>query len=244
MSISKFIIPSLAAAATLSSCSGGGRQKEKEKTSPVRPNIVYILADDLGYGDLGCYGQTHFQTPNIDRMASEGMLFSRHYAGCTVSAPSRSSLMTGQTTGHTPSRGNKEIQPEGQWPIPDATFTVAEMLKTAGYVTGGFGKWGLGYPGSEGDANMQGFDQFYGYNCQRMAHNYFPSYLWDNQEKIILDGNSGDRFEVYAPELIHKKALQFIENNRDKPFFLYYRYFSITRTHPCSNLSSQNGYSF
>jgi arylsulfatase A-like enzyme len=130
--------------------------------------------------------------------------------------------MTGQTTGHTPSRGNKEIQPEGQWPIPDATFTVAEMLKEAGYVTGGFGKWGLGYPGSEGDANMQGFDRFFGYNCQRMAHNYYPSYLWDNQEKIILDGNSGDRFEVYAPELIHRKALQFIENNRDKPFFLYY----------------------
>jgi arylsulfatase A len=222
MSLSKFFIPSVAIATTLTSCIGGGNQKEKEKSLPEKPNIVYILADDLGYGDLGCYGQTRFQTPNIDRMAREGMLFTRHYAGCTVSAPSRSSLMTGMTTGHTPVRGNKEIQPEGQWPIADSTFSVAEMLKAAGYVTGGFGKWGLGYPGSEGDANMQGFDEFYGYNCQRMAHNYFPAYLWDNQEKVILEGNSGDKFEDYAPGLIHKRALQFIEKNMDKPFFLFY----------------------
>jgi len=222
MSITEITIPSLAAAAIFSACTGGGNQKKNENQPPQKPNIVYILADDLGYGDLGCYGQTRFQTPNIDRMAEEGMLFTQHYAGCTVCAPSRSSLMTGQTTGHTPSRGNKEWQPEGQWPIPDSTFTIAEMLKTAGYVTGGFGKWGLGYPGSEGDANMQGFDEFYGYNCQRVAHNYYPAHLWDNQEKLILEGNSGDKFEVYAPDLIHQRALQFIENNKDKPFFLFY----------------------
>jgi arylsulfatase A-like enzyme len=186
------------------------------------PNIVYILADDLGYGDLSILGQKHFQTPNLDRMAREGMIFTQHYAGCTVCAPSRSSLMTGMTTGHTPIRGNKEWKPEGQWPMPSETYTVAELLKEAGYVTGGFGKWGLGYPGSEGDANMQGFDEFYGYNCQRIAHNYYPSHLWDNQQKVMLEGNTGDKFETYAPELIHQRALQFIEKNKDKPFFLYY----------------------
>ncbi|HUX58614.1 MAG TPA: arylsulfatase [Bacteroidales bacterium] len=221
-SLSKFFIPSLAAVATLSACSGGRNHKKSDSALTQKPNIVYILADDLGYGDLSCYGQKRFKTPNIDRMAREGMLFTQHYAGCTVSAPSRSSLMTGMTTGHTPIRGNKEWQPEGQWPIPDSSFTIAEMLKKEGYVTGGFGKWGLGYPGSEGDANMQGFDQFYGYNCQRMAHNYYPDHLWDNQDKVLLDGNTGDKFEVYAPDLIHQRALQFIENNKDRPFFLYY----------------------
>ncbi len=188
----------------------------------AKPNIIYILADDLGYGDLSCYGQKHFKTTNIDRMAREGMLFTQHYAGCAVSAPSRSSLMTGQTTGHTPIRGNKEYANEGQWPLPEKTVTIPKLLKEAGYVTGGFGKWGLGYPGSEGDPNNQGFDKFYGFNCQRLAHNYYPSHLWDNQEKVILEGNSGDKFEEYAPELIHQQALQFMEKNKDKPFFLYY----------------------
>ncbi len=197
---------------------GAAFQTAKEN----QPNIIYILADDLGYGDLSCYGQKRFKTPNIDRMAKEGMLFTQHYAGSTVCAPSRSSLMNGQTTGHTPIRGNKEWKPEGQWPMPAETFTVAEMLKEAGYVTGGFGKWGLGYPGSEGDANMQGFDEFFGYNCQRLAHNYYPSHLWDNQKKMILKGNSGDKLEEYAPELIHQRALQFIEKNKNKPFFLFY----------------------
>ena len=198
------------------------QQIQKKATEPTKPNIVYILADDLGYGDLSVYGQTHFQTPNLDKMAAEGMLFTQHYAGTTVCAPSRSSLMTGLNTGHTPIRGNKEWKPEGQWPIPDSTFTIAEMLKKAGYTTGGFGKWGLGYPGSEGDPNKQGFDEFYGYNCQRLAHNYYPGHLWDNQEKVILEGNTGDEFGQYAPELIHKRALQFIEKNKDNPFFLFY----------------------
>jgi arylsulfatase A-like enzyme len=187
-----------------------------------KPNIIYILADDLGYGDLSCYGQKHFQTPNIDRMASEGMRFTQHYAGTTVCAPSRSSLMTGLTTGHTPIRGNKTVGNEGQWPLPAETVTIAEMLKDAGYVTGAFGKWGLGFPGSEGDPNNQGFDRFYGYNCQGLAHNYYPGHLWDNHKKIILEGNSGDKFGVYAPDLIHKEALKFMEINKDKPFFLYY----------------------
>ena len=150
------------------SCSN--KSTTEEQTTTRRPNIIYILADDLGYGDLSCYGQTKFSTPNIDKLASEGIRFTQHYAGTTVCAPSRSSLMTGLHTGHTPIRGNKEWKPEGQWPIPADTYTMAEMLKENGYVTGAFGKWGLGYPGSEGDPNNQGFDEFYGYNCQRLAH--------------------------------------------------------------------------
>ena len=196
--------------------------QQKNMVQPDKPNIVYILADDLGYGDLSVYGQTHFQTPNLDKMASEGMLFTQHYAGTCVCAPSRCSLMSGKHTGHTFIRGNKEWKPEGQWPIPDSTFTVAEMLKQAGYVTGAFGKWGLGFIDTEGSPNKQGFDEFYGFNCQRLAHNYFPGHLWDNEQKIILEGNTGNKFEEYAPELIHKRALQFIEKNKDKPFFLYY----------------------
>jgi arylsulfatase A len=191
-------------------------------TAQQKPNIVYILADDLGYGDLSCYGQKRFQTPNIDQLARKGMLFTQHYAGCTVCAPSRSSLMTGLTTGHTPIRGNMSWKEEGQYPMVASTYTIAELLKEAGYVTGAFGKWGLGSPGSEGDPNKQGFDEFYGYNCQSLAHNYYPDHLWDNQTKVILKGNTGDQFVEYAPEMIHQRALQFIEKNKDKPFFLFY----------------------
>jgi len=186
------------------------------------PNIIYILADDLGYGDLGCNGQELFTTPNLDRLAEEGMKFTQHYSGSTVCAPSRSALMTGQHTGHTPVRGNKEVFPEGQWPLPEQAYTIAEMLQESGYVTGAFGKWGLGYPGSEGAPGMQGFDVFYGYNCQRKAHHYYPYYLWDNDEKVILDDNSGKETGEYAPMLIHQRSLQFLEQNRDRPFFMFY----------------------
>ncbi|MCX6320854.1 MAG: arylsulfatase [Bacteroidia bacterium] len=186
------------------------------------PNIVYILADDLGYGDLSCYGQQKFSTPNIDRLAREGMLFTQHYTGCTVSAPSRSCLMTGLHTGHTPIRGNKEWKPEGQWPLPAASYTVAEMFKTKGYVTGAFGKWGLGYIETEGDPNSQGFDEFYGYNCQSLAHNYYPDHLWHNHEKVLLPENDSSKTGIYSPDLIHKAALEFLETNKDKPFFLFY----------------------
>lgn len=187
-----------------------------------KPNIIYILADDLGYGDLSCYGQKHFETPNIDRLAAEGMKFTNHYSGATVCAPSRSALMTGLHTGHTFVRGNKEVQPEGQWPLPAKAFTLPEMFKSAGYVTGAFGKWGLGYPGSEGAPHNQGVDVFYGYNCQRLAHNYYPEYLWDNQKKVMLRGNTGAAKGDYAPQFIHEKALQFLEENRDTTFFLFY----------------------
>lgn len=193
---------------------------------PTKPNIVYILADDLGYSDLSCYGQKRFKTPNIDQLAKNGMLFTQHYAGCTVCAPSRSSLMTGLNTGHTPIRGNKGWAPEGQHPIPASTFTLAKMLKEAGYATGAFGKWGLGFIGTEGDPNRQGFDEFFGYNCQSLAHNYYPEYLWHNNQKVILEGNTGDQMKIYAPHLIHTQALLFIEKNNPKqtgkPFFMFY----------------------
>lgn len=186
------------------------------------PNIVYILADDLGYGDLSCYGQQKFSTPNIDRLAREGMLFTRHYTGCTVSAPSRSCLMTGLHTGHTPVRGNKGWEPEGNWPLTAESYTIGELLKSKGYVTGAFGKWGLGYIETEGDPNSQGFDEFYGYNCQSLAHNYYPDHLWHNHEKIVLHENDSSKTGAYSPDLIHKAALAFLETNKSKPFFLFY----------------------
>lgn len=198
------------------------QNQPQQKTESLKPNIVYILADDLGYGDLSCYGQSHFETPNIDKLAQNGLKFTQHYSGSTVSAPSRSSLMTGQHTGHTFIRGNKEIQPEGQYPLAAEAVTLAEALQDAGYVTGAFGKWGLGYPGSEGDPNNQGFDEFFGYNCQRMGHHYYPYHMWHNQKKMMLEGNAGKQSGQYGPEVIQKYALKFLEENKDKPFFMYY----------------------
>ncbi|MEC7619257.1 MAG: arylsulfatase [Bacteroidota bacterium] len=195
-----------------------------EKSSP--PNIILIMADDLGYGDIGVYGQSLFPTPNIDRLAKGGIRFLQHYSGSTVCAPSRSALMTGQHSGHTFIRGNLErgftLDNEGQYPLAAEELTIAEVLKEANYHTGAFGKWGLGYPGSEGDPNFQGFDQFYGYNCQRVAHNYYPTHLWNNQKKEKLRGNDGATTETYAPELIHQKALSFLEENKESPFFMFY----------------------
>lgn len=180
-----------------------------------RPNIIYILLDDAGYGDLSCYGQKKFQTPHMDRLAREGMKFTQHYAGSTVCAPTRSVLMTGLHTGHTPSRGNREAKPVGQFPIPAGTFTIAEALKEAGYATGAFGKWGLGAPGSVGDPIHQGFDRFHGYNCQRNAHTYYPTWLYDDLEKIELDG------KTYAHDLIMDEALKWIREEKDGPFFAF-----------------------
>ena len=196
-------------------------EPDKKSDVNVRPNIIYILADDLGYGDLGVYGQEKFSTPNIDKLAAEGMLFTQHYSGSTVCAPSRSSLMTGMHTGHTVIRGNKEVMPEGQFPMPANTYTLAEALQKEGYVTGAFGKWGLGFPGSEGDPNRQGFDTFFGYNCQRMGHHYYPRHLWSNQDSIVLEENSGKQKGIYGPKLIHQKTLEFIADHYDQPFFLY-----------------------
>ena len=180
-----------------------------------QPNIVFIMLDDAGYGDFSCYGQKKFQTPNVDRLAAEGMKFTQHYSGSTVCAPTRCVLMTGLHTGHSYVRGNREVQPEGQAPIPGDTVTLAKLLQKAGYTPGGFGKWGLGAPGSEGDPTNQGFNEFYGYNCQRQAHTYYPSHLWHNTTKIPLDG------KTYAHDLINDASLNFVRKNQKGPFFLY-----------------------
>ena len=147
-----------------------------------QPNIIYIMLDDAGYGDVSCYGQKNFKTPNVDALAGGGLKFTQHYSGSTVCAPTRCCLMTGLHTGHAFVRGNREVKPVGQSPIPGDTVTVAKLLKQSGYTTGAFGKWGLGNPGSEGDPVNQGFDVFYGYNCQRNAHTYYPTWLYHNLE--------------------------------------------------------------
>ena len=217
------------AAAAISGCHGPeGMQASREVP---RPNIIFVMADDLGYGDLGCYGQERIQTPNLDRMAAEGMRFTQHYAGSTVCAPSRCSLMTGLHTGHTYVRGNREIRPMGQLPLPEGTQTMPKLLKEAGYRTALIGKWGLGGPDSTGTPNNQGFDYFFGYLCQRHAHNYYPEFLFRNDERVPLDNEvAGDRPDGagvatkkvdYTHDLMEDEAIQWIEENREGPFFLY-----------------------
>ena len=183
-----------------------------------KPNIIYILADDAGYGDFGVYGQQEIKTPNIDQMGREGVIFTQHYAGSTVCAPSRCSLLTGQHTGHCSIRGNVEILPEGQMALPQGTPTLGSILKSAGMTTGVIGKWGLGAPGSAGEPNQHGFDHWFGYLCQRQAHDYYPSHLWRNGEKVELDGKQ------YSHDLFTDEALAFINQNHQKPFFLFLPY--------------------
>ncbi|GAB3925959.1 arylsulfatase [Larkinella terrae] len=200
--------------------------QNRPNSTPKRPNIIFILADDLGYGDLGINGQKLIKTPHIDRLAAEGVRFTQFYAGTSVCAPSRSSLMTGKHTGHTYIRGNKSVEPEGQQPIADSVVTVAEILQKAGYATAAFGKWGLGPVGSEGDPNKQGFNRFYGYNCQSLAHRYYPDHLWNNGEKIVLKENENlTQTRQYAPDLIQKQALEFVKaRDSQQPFFLFLPY--------------------
>ena len=206
------------------------------------PNIVFFLADDLGYGDLGSFGQKKIQTPNLDQLAKSGMRLTQHYSGSPVCASSRCVLMTGLHPGHAVIRSNKEIRPEGQHPLPAGTKTVARLLQKHGYVTGGFGKWGLGGPGTAGEPLNQGFNRFYGYNCQREAHNFYPTFLWSDRTRITLnnprfrahqkfdpkadpnDPKSYARYagKDYAPDYITEAAVQFVKANKDKPFFLYY----------------------
>ena len=193
------------------------------------PNIVFIMADDLGWRELGCYGQEKIQTPHIDRLAAQGMKFTQFYSGSAVCAPARCTLMTGMHGGHAYIRSNFEVpDPEpgvfgGQKPLPAETLTVAETLKQQGYTTGAFGKWGLGGVGSSGDPLSQGFDRFYGYNCQRHAHNLYPNYLVSDEKNVPLEGNTrGLTGEQYGPQRIADEMLQFVRDNRDRPFFLYY----------------------
>ena len=212
------------ASSALSSCAsidqliGAGRK---------RPNVIFILADDLGYGDLGCYGQDIIKTPNVDKLAAEGMRFTDHYAGSTVCAPSRCALMTGLHTGHCLVRGNARV------PLRPSDITVAELLKKAGYTTGIIGKWGLGEAGSTGIPNKQGFDYWFGYLNQRHAHNYYPEYLWRNEEKVRLKnvvksvnppGGVATKRVEYSHDLFAREALAFVERNKDRVFFLYLAY--------------------
>lgn len=221
-----------------------------------KPNIIYILADDLGYADLGCYGQQKIETPNIDRLAREGIRFTQHYSGSPVSAPSRCVLLTGKHSGHAYIRGNDEMPErgnvwshaamladstlEGQRPLPAATVTIPKLLKKAGYTTAMIGKWGLGYPGSEGTPNKMGFDFFYGYNCQRQAHTYYPPFLYRNEHREYLQNkllfahtpldkgadlmleSSYDKFtqKQYAPDLLLKEILSFVDQQKTNPFLL------------------------
>ncbi len=190
----------------------------------TQPNIIFILADDLGYADLGCYGQQKTETPNIDRLAKQGLKFTQYYSGSTVCAPARATFMTGMHTGHTPVRGNKSFEPEGQTPLPASTITIANVLQKNGYHTGAFGKWGLGYITTSGDPNQKGFDQFYGYNCQSLAHNYYPDHLWSNHDKIDFTANLTGA-NVYSADTIHAMAMQFLNaQNTNKPFFLFLPY--------------------
>lgn len=202
-------------------------QNTMHETAPApRPNILFILADDLGYGDLGCYGQRLVPTPHIDSLAAAGLRFTQCYSGTTVSAPSRSCLLTGTHSGHTPVRGNVELQPEGQYPLPEGSARLLLDLKRAGYATGVFGKWGLGFIGSTGDPARQGVDRFYGYNCQLLAHSYYPDHLWSDAERVELADNTDATpygAGTYAPDLIHAEALRFLDEQRpDRPFLLFY----------------------
>ena len=246
----KTLIPALGLAA-LSGCS---------PRLPEKPNIIYLMFDDLGYGDLGCYGQDLIETPNIDALASRGVVFTDMYSACPLSAPSRCSIVTGLHTGHSQIRHNDERVPrdftgmpdwyfdrmradstyEGQYSLLQGTETIGTMMQKAGYKTAMIGKWGLGGPGSVGDPNNMGFDYFYGFNCQMLAHSYYPDYLWENDKRVLTrneympvnrrldpgadpyDIRSYDKFNQkdYSCDLMYDKLEQFVERNAGNPFFL------------------------
>lgn len=200
-----------------------------------RPNIILIVADDLGYGELGCYGQKWIKTPRIDRLAQEGMKFTQFYCGSPVCAPSRCVLLTGKHPGHAYVRDNgkdtdyQKLKEQhgweypGQRPIPDSEITLAEMLKQQGYATGAMGKWGLGHFGTSGDPNKQGFDLFFGYNSQWHAHNHYPWFLWRNRQKVQYPGNDGKSLngETFSQDEFTREALEFVRTHQSEPFFLY-----------------------
>lgn len=219
-----------------------------QSSIPVKPNIIYIYADDLGYGEIGPYGQKLIKTPNLDKMASEGIKFTQHYTSTPVCAPARCMLMTGKHGGHSYIRGNYEMgdftdeNEGGQMPLPEGIFTIPKMLKSVGYTTGIIGKWGLGMPFNTGDPNKQGFDYAYGILDQKQAHNHYPTHLWENGSKVMLNNpylnmHKGlDSIKAtdadfnsyigkdYASAKMTEKSLKFINDNRTKPFFLYLPY--------------------
>ena len=217
----------------LTACTGSGR----EEAANTPPNIIFIMADDLGYGDIGPYGQEKIQTPQLDQFAAEGMTFTQFYAGTAVCAPSRAVLMTGLHTGHVEIRGNMQYSVRnGQQPLTPGIPTIATVLKNAGYATGMIGKWGLGDPNTPGKPSRHGFDYFFGYTDQVLAHNYYPEYLWRNDEKVMLNnqvqyldtaawhdglGSYSTKKVDYSHDLFIEDALSFIDEHHDSAFFLY-----------------------
>ena len=219
-----------------------------QTTSNRLPNIIYIFADDLGYGELGCYGQKKIKTPNLDRLAKEGMRFTQHYTSAPVCAPARAMLMTGKHGGHSYIRGNLELGgyadsiERGQMPLPGNAYTIADLVKTKGYKTALIGKWGLGMNTNEGSPLKHGFDYYYGYLDQKQAHNYYPTHLWENgkwdtlnqsfinvHRKLDSTNATDSDFQYfqgkeYAPAKMTDKATAFIEKNKEAPFFLYLPY--------------------
>lgn len=204
---------------------------QKKSFSQRKPNIILIYADDLGYGDLGSYGQKFIKTPNLDKLAKSGIRFTDFYASAPVCAPSRASLMTGKHQGHAVIRGNNNDKGE-RVPLRPADTTIGEVLKTAGYRTGIIGKWGLGEPETSGIPNKKGFDYFFGYLNQTLAHNYYPDYLWRNEEKVILPKGT------YSHDLFTQEALDFVRRESGKPFFLYLAY---TLPHANNELNRKTG---
>lgn len=205
-----------------------------------KPNIIFILSDDLAQGDIGVYGQKLIRTPNLDRMAAEGTRFTQAYCGTTVCAPSRTSLITGLHSGRSPIRANREIKPEGQKPLPAGTHTVAKLLKANGYATACMGKWGMGMFDTTGSPLKNGFDHFFGYNCQRHAHSYFPTYLYREDQRFELPGNTGKGVgKTYAQELIQQDVEGWIRAQKDKPFFLFY---AITLPHGTHEIDDLGAY--
>jgi len=204
-----------------------------QKSISKKPNIIYIMLDDAGYGDFGAFGSKFVKTPNFDKICDEGMKFTQHYSGSAVCAPTRSVLMTGLDTGHTPRRDNTaksntdELIEKNGRPLvflKDEHITVAESLKQVGYATGGIGKWGLGNPGSSGVPEKQGFDYWFGYLDQRHAHSHFPTEIWDGGKMVPLEGNKNGKKQTYVPYLQEEKTLDFIKKNHKNPFFLYLAY--------------------
>jgi arylsulfatase A-like enzyme len=245
------LLPLALLVGSLAACAGSARL-DSPPALPEQPNLVYILADDLGYGELGSYGQEHIRTPRLDALADEGMRFTRHYSGSPVCAPSRCVLLTGLHTGHAAIRDNDEMSArgdvwhddalEGQRPLPGDTVTMGHRLQDAGYATGFVGKWGLGGPASEGAPEVMGFDRFFGYLCQRQAHNYYPTHLWRDGQKVPLDNpdyhphqrlpDGADPSDPasyadyqgndWAPDLMIDEAEAFVRENSDRPFALVF----------------------
>ncbi|HXI00049.1 MAG TPA: arylsulfatase [Sphingobacteriaceae bacterium] len=209
----------------LISCSGN---QNETQTFADKPNIIYILTDDLGYGDLSCYGQKILKTPHLDKMAEEGIRFTQHYAGSPVCAPSRAILMTGRAPGHSRVRGNYEIGPHGfggELPLRPEDITIAEILKSSGYKTANIGKWGMGMDGTTGEPNKKGFDYAYGFLNQAHAHWQYPEYLFLNGKKVDVKENAGAKQNYFSNDIFTDATLNYLKQQKgDEPFFLYLTY--------------------